>query len=131
MVTSSDRSAVTFSLTSGNVHDAPPGRNLISTITLGENECFLIMDKAYEGDETRMQAECCGFIPVVPPKQNRKAPWVYDTILYKRRNEIERFFLRLKRFRKVFTRYDKLDALFSGFVYFAMIADAVISVNRL
>lgn len=131
MVTSSDRSAVTFLLTSGNTHDAPPGRDLISTITLGGNECFLLMDKAYEGDETRMKAECCGFIPVVPPKQNRKDPWVYDAILYKRRNEIERFFLRLKRFRKIFTRYDKLDALFSGFVYFGMIADALFSVNRL
>lgn len=131
MVTSYDRSAVTFSLTPGNVHDASPGRNLISTITLGENECFLLMDRAYEGDETRMKAEDCGFIPVVPPKLNRKAPWEYDKTLYKRRNEIERYFLRLKRFRKVFTRYDKLDALFGGFIYFAMIADAVISVNRL
>lgn len=131
MVTSSDRSAVTFSLTPGNVHDASPGRNLISTITLGENECFLLMDRAYEGDETRMKAEQRGFIPVVPPKQNRKDPWDYDKTLYKRRNEIERFFLRLKRFRKIFTRYDKLDALFAGFIFFAMIADAVVSVNRL
>jgi transposase len=104
---------------------------MISTIQLDGNECFLIMDRAYEGDETRLEAELRGFIPVVPPKQNRKNPWAYDTILYKRRNEIERFFLRLKRFRKIFTRYDKLDVLFSGFVYFAMIADAVVSVNRL
>jgi hypothetical protein len=39
--------------------------------------------------------------------------------------------LRLKRFRKVFTRYDKLDVMFCGFIYFAMIIDAMISVNRL
>ena len=122
---------MTFSLTPGNIHDASPGRDLIATITPGDSECFLIMDRAYEGDKTRMRAECCGFIPVVPPKQNRKAPWTYDKILYKRRNEIERYFPRLKRFRKVFTRYDKLDAVFTGFILFAMIADAIISVNRL
>ena len=44
---------------------------------------------------------------------------------YKQRNEIERYFLRLKRFRKIFTRYDKLDVLFCGFIYFAMIVDAI------
>ena len=46
--------------------------------------------------------------------------------LYKKRNEIERFFLRLKRFRRVFTRYDKLDLVFGGFIYFAMAIDAVL-----
>jgi len=46
--------------------------------------------------------------------------------LYRKRNEIERFFLRLKRFRRVFTRYDKLDLVFSGFIYFAMVVDAVL-----
>lgn len=89
------------------------------------------MDRAYEGDKTRMKAEYYGYTPVVPPKKNRKESWEYDKELYKRRNEIERFFLRLKRFRKVFTRYDKLDALFIGFILFAMIIDAVISVSRL
>lgn len=131
MVTSSDRSVVTFLLTPGNVHDAPAGRALLDTIRHDSSGCFLLMDRAYEGDETRMKAEYCGFIPVVPPKLNRKEPWEYDKVLYKRRNEIERYFLRLKRFRKVFTRYDKLDALFTGFILFAMIADAIISVNRL
>ena len=48
-------------------------------------------------------------------------PWEYDRILYKRRNEVERFFRRIKRFRRVFTRYDKLDIVFAGFILFAMI----------
>ena len=66
-----------------------------------------------------------GFIPVVPPKKNRKEPWEYDKKLYKRRNEVERFFLRLKRFRKVCTRYDKLDVVFLSVIMLAMIFDAV------
>ncbi|MDR0304358.1 MAG: IS5/IS1182 family transposase, partial [Chitinispirillales bacterium] len=46
-------------------------------------------------------------------------------------NEIERFFLWLKRFRKVFTRYDKLDVVFSGFIFLAMCIDALFSVNTM
>jgi len=84
------------------------------------------MDKAYEDEETRKSAVEQGFIPVVPPKINRKEPWDYDKEVYKRRNEIERYFLRLKRFRKVFTRYDKLDTSYLAVIYFAMILDVVI-----
>lgn len=84
------------------------------------------MDRAYEGDKMRAAAIKKGFIPVVPPKKNRKNTWKYDKILYKQRNKIERYFLRLKRFRKIFTRYDKLDVIFCGFIYFAMIIDALL-----
>jgi len=124
MVTSSDRTAVIFSLTGGNRQDAPAGRDLLGKITAKE-ETFLLMDRAYEGDKTRNKAMEQGFIPVVPPKRNRINPWEYDKELYKRRNEIERFFRRLKRFRRIFTRYDKLDAIFSGFIFFALIIDSL------
>ena len=77
------------------------------------------MDRAYEGDATRALAEANGFIPVVPPNPKRKEPWEYDRTLYKRRNEVERLFRRVKRHRRIFTRYDKLDALFTGFVLLA------------
>ncbi len=83
------------------------------------------MDRAYEDDKTRSLAMENGFIPVVPPKKNRKEPWDYDKELYKRRNEVERYFLRLKRFRKVCTRYDKLDLIFLAVIMSAMIFDAV------
>ena len=53
-----------------------------------------------------------GYIPVVPPKSNRKNPWSYDTQLYKQRNQVERLFRRIKRFCRIFTRYDKLDVIF-------------------
>ena len=64
-------------------------------------------------------------MPVVPPKKNRKNPWSYDEQLYKQRNQVERLFRRIKRFRRVFTRYDKLDVVFLSFVYFALIIDAL------
>ena len=81
------------------------------------------MDRAYEDDKTIALAKAHGFHQVVPPKKNRKLPWLYDKQLYKQRNLIERFFLRLKRFRKVFTRYDKLDSIFISTISLAFIFD--------
>jgi len=120
MVTASAKSAVTFSLSGGNCHDSPQGEELIGAVSV-DYECYLLMDKAYEGDDMRRKAAESGFTVVVPPKSNRKNPWEYDKELYKRRNEVERFFLRIKRFRKVFTRYDKLDSSYMAVVNLAMI----------
>ena len=85
----------------------------------------VVMDRAYEGDETRQLVVELGLEPVVPPKANRVTPWTYDRELYNRRNEVERLFRRLKRFRRVFTRFDKLDVVFSFFIFFALIVDAL------
>jgi transposase len=131
MVTAPDRSVVAFSLSGGNAHDAPEGACLLDHFERLEGQRFMLMDRAYEGDSIRAKVIREGFTPVVPPKRNRRNPWVYDKEHYKQRNEIEWYFLRLKRFRKIFTRYDKLDIMFSGFLYFAMIADALLCVNRL
>ena len=65
------------------------------------------------------------FQHLVIQKKNRKDPWDYDKDLYKRRNEVERYFLRLKRFRNVCTRYDKLDVIFLAVIMSAMIFDDV------
>ena len=54
---------------------------------------------------------------MVPPKSNRIEPWEYDRALYKKRNEIERLFRRLKGFRRIFSRFEKLDVLFLGFLW--------------
>ncbi len=83
------------------------------------------MDRAYEGDETRQLALDLGMIPVVPPKSNRVDPWTYDRALYAKRNEIERLFRRLKGFRRIFSRFEKLDVLFLGFLHFALIVEAI------
>ena len=116
MVTASDHSAIAFSLSGGNAHDAPAGVLLLDNIERHDGQTYMLMDRAYEGDKIRAKVMDKGFVPVVPPKKNRKEPWEYDKERYKQRNEIERYFLRLKRFRRVFTRYDKLDLVFSGFI---------------
>ena len=88
------------------------------------------MDRAYEDNQTRALAKEHGFNVVVPPKKNRKDPWEYDKEIYKKRNQVERYFLRIKRFRKVFTRYDKLDAIFLSVIMLAMIFDALFMWTR-
>jgi len=62
---------------------------------------------------------------VVPPNPKRRQPWDYDKTLYRRRNQVERLFRRLKAWRRVFTRYDKLDVMFAGFITIALIAEAL------
>lgn len=114
-----------FSLSGGEAHDAPKGVELLGKIEKDSSHKYILMDRAYEGIEVRKKAIEKGYIPVVPPRQNRKDPWEYDRKRYRHRNTIERYFLRIKRFRRIFTRYDKLDVMFCGMIYFAMIIDAL------
>ncbi len=125
MVAADARTAITFSLSPGQTHDAAPGRELLRTLKPVESKVYMIMDRAYEGDETRQLVLDLGFTPVVPPRQNRVSPWEYDKEMYKRRNEIERLFRRLKSFRRIFSRFDKLDVMFMAFIHFALIVDAL------
>jgi transposase len=83
------------------------------------------MDRAYEGNETRQLARDLGYTPVVPPHPRRRKPWTYDRELYKPRNVVERLFRRLKGYRRVFTRYEKLDVMYLGMVTFALIVEAL------
>jgi len=83
------------------------------------------MDRAYEGNETRQLALDFEYIPVVPPKSNRLDPWEYDRAMYRRRNEVERLFRRIKGFRRIFSRFGKLDVVFVAFINFALIVDSL------
>ena len=88
------------------------------------------MDRAYEGNQTRQLVLELGYTPVVPPKTNRKTPWVYNRQMYKRRNQVERLFRQLKEYRRIFSRYDKLDVIYIGFITFVLITEALRRVNR-
>ena len=65
------------------------------------------------------------FIPFYTNFSGLSNPWDYDKQLYKQRNQVERLFRRIKRFRRIFTHYDKLDVIFLSFVYFALIFDTL------
>jgi len=81
---------------------------------------------AHGGAETRALAVSLGYVPVVPPKRNRRKPWGHDKEIYKKRNDVERLFRRCKRFRRVCTRYDKLDCMFIMFFLLALIYDMLV-----
>jgi transposase len=120
-----ERTAVEFILSEGQQHDAPQGRLLMDTVGKIKSVIPLVMDRAYEDDYTRYIAQTLNFKPVVPPKKNRKTPWEYDKELYKKRNEIERFFRMIKGFRRIFSRFEKLDIMFIGFVQLALVYLAI------
>ena len=96
MVAASDRDGVIFSLSAGNCGDGPEGRALLRQLGPADHPVYLLIDPAYEGDETRALAVELGCIPVVPPKSSRKDPWDYDKELYKLRNQVERLFRRIQ-----------------------------------
>ncbi len=119
------RTALAFGLSPGQAHDAPEGRTLLHRLGRTPRPIHLLMDRAYEGDATRQRALELGYVPVVPPKHNRRTPWEYDRAMYTRRNEIERLFRRLKGFRRLFSRFEKLDVMFVAFINFALIVDGL------
>ena len=125
------QTAVVFSLSPGQAGDAPEGTKLLQTLENKEFEgTHVIIDKAYEGDETRPLVFDLGMKPVVPPKSNRVSIWQYDKEMYTKPNQVARLFRRLKGSRRIFSRFDKLDVLFPFFIHFALIVDKLISVNR-
>lgn len=71
---------------------------------------IMLADKGYDSDAIRRQIEATGAAPNIPPKSNRRWMPCFSPVLYKGRNAIERMFGRLKDFRRIATRYDRLAA---------------------
>ena len=74
-------------------------------------------DKGYDSDAIRRQVEGKGAMPNIPPKANRRWKNCFSPVLYRSRNAIERMFCRLKDFRRIATRYDRLAINFLAAVY--------------
>lgn len=112
-------------LSPGQAHDAPEGREPLRKLGEQEHPLHLLMDSAYEGNETRQLALDLGFVKGAP-LITRIDPLEYDREIHKRRKEVEHLFRRLKGFRRIFSRFEKLDVIFIGFVSFALIVDTVV-----
>jgi transposase len=92
-------------LTGGEAHDCPLAERLIRRVKPPKR---MLGDKAYDSAELREELDQCGTRPVIPNRSNRKQPFSFNKRLYKLRWRIESAFSRLKDFRRVATRYDKL-----------------------
>lgn len=104
--------SVALHLSAGNAGDAPAFDPLYDSLDSENVLETIAMDKGYDSDHIRQRLQLDGIEPVVPPKANRLCQYPYDLERYKRRNTIERFFNKLKQFRRIATRYDKLKATF-------------------
>jgi len=74
-------------------------------------------DKSYDSDAIRADLKERGIEPVIPPLACRKEPIPYDKAAYRQRNRVERLINKLKQFRRVATRDDKLDLSFLAFIH--------------
>ena len=101
----------------GQQNDMAPACDLIEGIAAE----YVMADKAYDADRLYRMIIDQGGDPVVPPRRHRKRQHSYDKALYKERNRVERFFSRIKQYRRIATRYDKLAQTFMGFVTLASI----------
>ena len=125
LVAADARTPLTFSLSPGQASDDPEGRKLLKA--WGHRRPpqirYMLMDRAYEGNVMRQMVVDLGMEPIVPPKRNRMYPWEYEREMYKKCNEVEQLFRRLKGFRRIFSRFEKLDVMFAGFICFALAVD--------
>lgn len=85
----------------------------------------LIADRAYDADWVRAQSSDQGVVAVVPYRANRLCAGKLDVKAYRKRNEVERFFCRIKQFRRVATRFDRRAVHFTGFLHLAFVAAMV------
>lgn len=92
-------------LTGGQAHDCPPAKRLIRRARPARK---LLGDRAYDSADLRQWLDERGTKVVVPNKSNRKQPFSFDRTSYKQRHRIENAFCRLKDFRRIATRYDRL-----------------------
>jgi transposase len=104
-----------FRLTGGQRHDITQAEGLVNGFEFER----LIADRSYDSDDfvqllVKQQAEA-----VIPSRQNRKEQREYDQHLYKERHLVECFFNKIKQYRHIFSRFDKLDQRFLGFLSFA------------
>ena len=104
-------------LTSGQVHDSEPALALLSGIELGGKK--VLADKAYSCEQIRCYLQEHGAGACIPDKVNFRLKHTFDAELYKQRNIVERFFQRIKNYRRIATRYDKLAGCFENFVLLA------------
>ena len=103
-----------FILTGGQKHDITQAEGLIDGYA-GE---YVLADKGYDSQGFRQHILERGMTPVIPPRSNRKQPCDYDAHLYRERHLVECFINKIKHYRRIFSRFEKLDTRYLGFLHF-------------
>ncbi|MBP7337793.1 IS5 family transposase, partial [Niveispirillum sp.] len=109
---------VALHVTAGNVSDITMAETLLAEV----DDCrYVLADKGYDSDKLRAKIKEKGAKPVIPGRKSRKKPIRFDKVRYKFRWMVEAVFCRLKDFRRVATRYDKLARNFLSTIAIATI----------
>ncbi|KEQ14431.1 transposase [Endozoicomonas montiporae] len=108
---------VRFILTAGQASEYGQANALIEGMTPD----FVLADKGYDSNEFILLIRSSGAEPVIPPRGNRLDQRAYDKVIYKERNLVERLFQKLKNFRRVATRYERLARNYMGILQIAAI----------
>ena len=119
--------SVALHLTPGQAHDGRQFESLFDELSADNVLEAVILDKGYDADRIRDRLGIEGIEPVIPPISSRAKRIAYDRVRYRGRNRIERFFNKLKHFRRIATRYDKLADTFFSALY--LVAAFVIAKN--
>lgn len=107
-----------FYLSEGQAHDLAGADVLLPK--LSSSVKGLLADKSYDAGERVLEPlKNAGIKAVIPPSKSRKDQRSYDKKMYKKRHKIENFFGKLKQYRAIATRYDKLANVFLGSIYLA------------
>jgi transposase len=110
----------------GNDHDVTCAAALLKGL---DRRAVVIADKGYDADSVRSCIRDQGAIPNIPNRSNRKKKFRWKKAIYRQRNHVERFFNKLKQFRRIATRYDKLGATFFAFIQLAAIRISLRSIE--
>lgn len=117
-VVDTDGLPIKLALAPGHQHDSLSAADLLGDIPKGG---MLLADKAYDSDAIRSLVAANGGWANIPPRRNRRDPICFSPFIYRDRNLVERFFNRIKHYRRVATRYEKRAANFLAFVKLAAI----------
>jgi transposase len=122
MVAAADEdTAIAVDVAPGTAHDAPLLKPILAKTAarLGKID-EVVGDKAFDGGPQRDECKKHGAKAVIPPRANRVNPEPLDKEVYRERNRIERLFAKLKEFRRLATRYEKLKVTFLGWLQLAL-----------
>lgn len=103
-----------FTLTGGQMHDITQAEALIADYSWE----YVIGDRGYDSDAFIQVVLDSGGVPVIPPRSNRKEGREYDRHLYRERHLVECFINKIKHYRHIFSRFDKLSRRYLGFLSF-------------
>jgi transposase len=121
LVCTDEDTAVAVSLTPGQAGDAPEFEALFDAAAARVPDAeAAVGDKGYDSWAIKFKVLAAGMPAHIPSKSNAVEPWPHDEAAYKERNRVERLFNKLKQFRAVATRYDKLGAVFLSTVKLAL-----------